>query len=70
MKLYYRIEYWNDLWKDWIYFDQHLYKTEDASQKVVEDYNENKTGLKLRITKTEILPTKSKRKNKISTEKV
>jgi hypothetical protein len=70
MKIFYRIENWNDLWKDWIYFDQHFYKTEEAAQKVVDSYNENKTGIKLRITKTEILSTKSKRKNKISTEKV
>lgn len=68
--VYYKIECWNDLWKDWLSFDQYFYKTEEAAQKRVDEYKEHKTGTKLRITKTEILPSKTKRKNKISTEKV
>jgi hypothetical protein len=70
MKLFYRIEYWNDLWKDWLDFDQYFYKIEENAQKRVEEYKDHKTGIKLRIVKTEILPSKSKRKNKVSTEKV
>lgn len=68
--VYYRIEHWNDLWKDWISFDQEFYKTEENAQKRIDEYKEHQTGVKLRITKTEILPSNSKRKNKISTEKV
>jgi hypothetical protein len=35
------------------YFDQYFYKTEESAQKIIDSYNENKTGIKLRITKTE-----------------
>ena len=72
---HYRIEYYNKMWKDWLDFDQTFYKTEEAARKVADDYKENGTGIKLRITQTTILDEKPRRTRtkglagKITTEK-
>lgn len=70
---HYQIEYYNKMWKDWIAFDNHFYKTEEDAQKRVDEYNEHKLGIKTRIIKTEILTKKLKsvkKKAKVITEKV
>jgi hypothetical protein len=59
--MHYQIEYYNNLWKDWIAFDQLFYKTEEAARKVADDYKENKTGIKTRIIQTTILDEKPKK---------
>jgi hypothetical protein len=59
--MHYQIEYYNNLWKDWIAFDQLFYKTEEAARKVADDYKENKTGIKIRIVQTTILDEKPKK---------
>ena len=51
----YTIEYYNKLWKDWIRFDQKKYKTQQSAQDRINEYREHKTGLKLRLVKTEVL---------------
>jgi hypothetical protein len=72
---HYQIEYYNKLWKDWLAFDQHFYKTEEAARKVADDYKQNKTGIKTRIIQTTILdekPRQTRKRNlgpKVSTEK-
>lgn len=63
MKVFYRLEYWNELWKDWIYFDQVFYRTEEQARKVEEDYKKNVPEINIRITKSEILPKKKRNKN-------
>jgi hypothetical protein len=73
--MHYQIEYYNKLWKDWLAFDQHFYKTEEAARKVADDYKEHKTGIKTRIIQTTILdekPRSTRKRNlgtKVSTEK-
>ena len=73
--MHYQIEYYNKLWKDWLAFDQQFYKTEEAARKVADDFKQNKTGIKLRITQTTILDEKPKRTRrtdlgaKVTTEK-
>lgn len=62
--MHYQIEYYNKLWRDWLAFDQQFYKTEEAARKVADDYKQNKTGIKLRITQTTILDEKPKRARK------
>jgi hypothetical protein len=59
--MHYQIEYYNNLWKDWIAFDQLFYKTEEAARKVADEYKENKTGIKIRIIQTTILDEKPKK---------
>jgi len=59
--MHYQIEYYNKLWKDWLAFDQQFYKTEEAARKVADEYKQNKTGTKLRITQTTILDEKPRR---------
>lgn len=68
--MYYQIEYYNDLWKDWLAFDQEFYKTEEAARKVADDYKQNKTGIKIRITQTTILDEKPRRARSKSTQSV
>jgi hypothetical protein len=68
--MHYQIEYYNDLWKDWIAFDQKFYKTEEAARKVADDYKENKTGIKIRITQTTILDEKPRTTRTKSTQSV
>lgn len=62
--MHYQIEYYNKLWKDWLAFNQQFYKTEEAARKVAEDYKQNKTEIKLRITQTTVLDEKPKRTRK------
>jgi hypothetical protein len=59
--MHYQIEYYNNLWKDWIAFDQLFYKTEEAARKVADEYKQNKTGIKIRIAQTTILDEKPKK---------
>jgi hypothetical protein len=59
--MHYQIEYYNNLWKDWIAFDQLFYKTEEAARKVADKYKQNKTGIKIRIIQTTILDEKPKK---------
>lgn len=73
--MHFRIEYYNDLWKDWLDFDQTFYKTEEAARKRADEYNENETGIKTRIIQTTILDekprtTRSKNIRCVSTEKL
>lgn len=68
MKCHYQIEYYNNLWKDWIAFDQLFYKTEEQAQKRVNEYTEHKLGIKTRIVQTTILTDKPKRSKKNSTK--
>lgn len=71
----YRIEYYNELWKDWIYFDTYFYVTKKDAQVRVKEYNNHDLDVKLRITKTTILdekPRRTRRKDlgtKVTTEK-
>lgn len=73
--MHFQIEYYNKLWKDWIAFDNHFYKTEEDAQKRVDEYNEHKLGTKTRIIQTTILdekPRSTRKRNlgtKVSTEK-
>ena len=72
---YYRIEYWNKLWNDWLDFDQEFYKNESSARKVVEEYKQSVPDTKIRITETNILnekPKRTSRKNlgtKVTVEK-
>lgn len=73
--MHFQIEYYNNLWKDWLAFDQQFYKTEEAACKVVHDYKQNRTGIKLRITQTTILDEKlrtarSKNIRRVNVEKL
>lgn len=73
--MHYQIEYYNKLWKDWLAFDQQFYKTEEAARKVADEYKQNKTGIKLRITQTTILDEKprtarSKNIRRVNVEKL
>lgn len=68
--MHYQIEYYNKLWKDWLAFDQKFYKTEEAARKVVENYKQNETGIKLRLTQTTILDEKPKRARSKNTQSV
>jgi hypothetical protein len=68
--MHFRIEYYNDLWKDWLDFDQTFYKTKEQARKIADDYNENKTGIKLRIIQTTILDEKPKRARKQNTQSI
>jgi hypothetical protein len=58
---YYRIEYWNKLWNNWLDFDNEFYKNESSARKVVEDYKQSVPDIKIRITQTNILSEKPKR---------
>lgn len=66
----FRIEFYSALWKDWIYFDQTFYKTEQQAQDRVNEYKDHKTGLKLRITQTTILDEKPRRTRSKDTQSV
>lgn len=55
LEVIYKIEYYNKLWKSWIRFDQKEYKTQQSAHARINEYKEHKTGLKLRLVKTEVL---------------
>ena len=73
--MHYQIEYYNDLWKDWLAFDQKFYKTKEAVQKRVDEYKESVPKFKIRIVQTTILdekPRQTRNRNrgtKVSVEK-
>jgi hypothetical protein len=62
--MHYQIEYYNNLWKDWIAFDQLFYKTEEQAQKRIDEYKESVPEIKIRIVQTTILDEKPKRTRK------
>jgi hypothetical protein len=72
---HYQIEYYNNLWKDWLAFDQLFYKTEEQAQKRIDEYKESVPKIKTRIIQTTILnekPRRTRKRNlgtKVSTEK-
>jgi hypothetical protein len=68
--MHFQIEYYNNLWKDWLAFDQEFYKTEEAARKVADDYKQNKTGIKIRITQTTVLDEKPRRARSKSSSSV
>lgn len=69
----YQIEYYNKMWKDWLLFDQALYKTEKNAQLQIDTYRETNCKIKTRIIKTNIIAQKvdkRKKRVKITTEHV
>jgi len=62
--MHYQIEYYNDLWKDWLAFDQLFYKTKEQAQKRIDEYIESVPDTKIRIIQTNILDEKPRRTNK------
>jgi len=73
--MHYQIEYYNQLWKDWLAFDQQFYQTEQQAQKVIDVYKQNIPKIKTRIVQTSILnekPRQTRKRNlgtKVSAEK-
>ena len=55
---HYQIEYYNDLWKDWLTFDQNFYKTEEQARKRIDEYKESVPDIKIQIVQTTILDEK------------
>jgi hypothetical protein len=68
--MHFRIEYYNDLWKDWLDFDQTFYKTEEQARKRIDEYKESVPDLQTRIIQTTILDEKPKRARKQNTQSV
>jgi hypothetical protein len=72
---HYQIEYYNNLWKDWLAFDQLFYKNEEDAQKRINEYKESVPKIRTRIIQTTILnekPRRTRKRNlgtKVSTEK-
>ena len=52
---YYKIEYFNFLFKMWINHDFKKYSSLQTAKKAVESYKEHKLGIKFRIQKIEII---------------
>ena len=68
--MHFRIEYYNDLWKDWLDFDQQFYKTEEQARKRIDEYKESVPDLQTRIIQTTILDEKPKRARKQNTQSI
>ena len=68
--MHFRIEYYNDLWKDWLDFDQQFYKTEEQARKRIDEYKESVPDLQIRIIQTTILDEKPKRARKQNTQSI
>lgn len=59
--MHYRIEFYSDLWKDWVYFDEKIYKVKEQAQSRIDEYKSHKTGLELRTTQITIINERPKR---------
>ena len=68
--MHFRIEYYNDLWRDWLDFDQQFYKTEEQARKRIDKYKESVPDFQTRIIQTTILDEKPKRARKQNTQSV
>ena len=68
--MHFRIEYYNDLWKDWLDFDQTFYKTKEQARKRIDEYKESVPDFQTRIIQTTILDEKPKRARKQNTQSV
>lgn len=68
--MYYQIEYYNKLWKDWLAFDQLFYKNEKDAQSVINSYKQNNPNIQTRIIQTTILDEKPKRVRSTNIQRV